>query len=68
MADKLHNSRTILADLHRYGDAVWSRFTGGKDGTLWYYRALVESYRGNGDSYLFSELEKVVEELEKLAK
>jgi (p)ppGpp synthase/HD superfamily hydrolase len=67
MADKLHNSRTILADLHRYGDAVWSRFKGGKDGTLWYYRALVESYRGNGDGYLFSELEKVVTEMEELA-
>lgn len=68
MADKLHNSRTILADLHRYGDAVWSRFTGGKDGTLWYYRALVESYRVGGNSYLFSELERVVTEMVKLAK
>jgi (p)ppGpp synthase/HD superfamily hydrolase len=67
MADKLHNSRTIIADLHRYGDVVWSRFTGGKNGTLWYYRALVESYRAGGNSYLFKELERAVDEMERLA-
>lgn len=38
--DKLYNARTIVADLRRDGDAVWSRFTGGRDGTIWYYRAL----------------------------
>ena len=33
-ADKLHNARSILADLRALGDALWGRFTGGKDGTL----------------------------------
>ena len=67
MADKLHNSRSILADLERHGDKVWERFKGGKEGSLWYYRALVESYRNGGDGYLFRELERVVDEMEKLA-
>ena len=67
LADKLHNSRTILADLHRHGNAVWDRFTGGKDGTLWYYKGLIRSYREGGDSFLLEELERVVAELERLA-
>ena len=35
-SDKLHNARAILADLRKEGDAVWSRFKGGKEGTLAY--------------------------------
>jgi (p)ppGpp synthase/HD superfamily hydrolase len=38
--DKLYNLRTILADYARSGEALWSRFTGGRDGVLWYYGAL----------------------------
>src|SRR5205823_14149785 len=44
-ADKLHNARTILADYRVLGDGLWQRFTGGKDGTLWYYRSVVEALR-----------------------
>ena len=66
LADKLHNSRTILADLHRHGGVVWDRFTGGKDGTLWYYRSLISAFREAGESFLLKELEKVVSELERL--
>lgn len=42
-ADKLHNLRSIAADYEIEGDAVWDRFNGGRDGTLWYYRAVCES-------------------------
>lgn len=38
--DKLYNLRTIVTDLSSQGDSVWSRFSGGKDGVIWYYRAL----------------------------
>lgn len=49
-ADKLHNARSILADLRSLGEELWTRFTGGKEGTLWYYQALVEAYAaGAGD-------------------
>lgn len=44
LADKTHNAGAIVADLHAHGDVVWSRFTGGKDGTLWYYRELSETF------------------------
>jgi len=63
-ADKLHNARTILADYRSMGDSVWERFTGGKSGTLWYYRALVDAFRAAGASPLVEELARVVAELE----
>jgi (p)ppGpp synthase/HD superfamily hydrolase len=38
-ADKLHNARAILRDYQALGETLWTRFRGGQDGTLWYYRA-----------------------------
>jgi (p)ppGpp synthase/HD superfamily hydrolase len=38
MADKLHNARSILADLCCQGDRVWDKFTAGRTSTLWFYR------------------------------
>jgi GTP pyrophosphokinase len=66
--DKLHNARSIVADLRRQGEALWPRFTGGKDGTLWYYRALVDAFRDAGGTPVLDELERVVREMEQLAK
>ena len=66
-ADKLHNARSILADLRAVGDELWDRFTGGKEGTLWYYRALVEAYAGAGPNPIVEELDRVVREIEALA-
>ena len=67
-ADKLHNAREILADYRQVGDALWSRFQGGKEGTLCYYRALVEAFRSTGATPLVEELDRVVTELERLAR
>lgn len=64
MADKLHNARSILTDLHRYGNEVWNRFKGKKDGTLWFYKSLIAADRENGSSFLTDELERVVVQLE----
>ena len=66
-ADKLHNARSILADLRALGDELWERFTGGKEGTLWYYRALVEAYASNGANPVVEELDRVVREIEAFA-
>lgn len=67
-ADKLHNARAILADLRSLGDELWNRFTGGKEGTLWYYRALVEAYAESGTNPVVEELDRVVREIEELAR
>jgi (p)ppGpp synthase/HD superfamily hydrolase len=60
-ADKLHNARAIVADLRVMGDALFDRFTGGKDGTLWYYETLAEVFAGGGPAGLAAELGRTVE-------
>lgn len=67
-ADKLHNVRTILADYRTEGDAVWERFSGRRDGTLWYYRAVLDVLSGGNPNRLVGELRRVVTELETLAR
>ena len=66
-ADKLHNARSILADYREIGEPLWDRFTGRKQGTLWYYRALVDVFRKAGPAPLVDELDRVVTEVEDLA-
>lgn len=66
-SDKLHNSRSIVADLRTCGDEVWSRFKGGREGTLWYYRSLVEAFRAHGTTPLVEELARTVAEMERIA-
>lgn len=39
-ADKLHNCMCIRRDYEMVGEEIWSRFSGGKEGSLWYYRAV----------------------------
>jgi (p)ppGpp synthase/HD superfamily hydrolase len=64
-ADKLHNARTVLSDYRLLGEDLWTRFNGGKEGTLWYYRAIVGALEGDGP--IVEELDRVVTELEMLS-
>lgn len=67
-ADKLHNARAILADYRVVGEALWERFNADRDGVLWYYRSLVAAFKEGGATPLVEELERVVNELTRLAK
>jgi (p)ppGpp synthase/HD superfamily hydrolase len=64
-SDKLHNVRTILADYRVQGEDVWKRFTGKREGTLWYYRALSDEYQRRSSNRITRELEIAVAELER---
>jgi GTP pyrophosphokinase len=76
-ADKLSNARETLHELRGHGDSVFEKFEGKKEGTLWYYRALIEVFRKAGpnptganppgSNDLIDELDRVVTELESLA-
>ena len=66
-ADKLHNARSVLADYREIGESVWERFQGKRDGTLWYYRALLDEFRRQKANPLINQLERVILELEALA-
>ena len=69
LCDKLHNARSIVADLRTHGPEVWDRFKGGRDGSLWYYRALVDAYRRAGmSSPHLDELARTVDEMTRLAR
>jgi len=67
-ADKLYNVRSIVEDYRKVGESIWKRFTGKKDGTLWYYRTLAKTFREIYPSPLTDELGRVVSELEKLVR
>jgi (p)ppGpp synthase/HD superfamily hydrolase len=67
-ADKLSNARETLHKLRVHGESVFEKFEGKKEGTLWYYRALVDAYRKAGTGPLVDELDRVVSELEFLVK
>jgi GTP pyrophosphokinase len=65
-ADKLHNVRSILREYRRRGESMWNLFRGGRDGTLWYHRVVVDSLKQHGNNALVEELERAVTELEQL--
>jgi len=65
-ADKLYNTREILMDLREQGTSVWERFSGKRKGSLWYYRALIDAFRGRTARGLVDELDRTVTELERL--
>jgi (p)ppGpp synthase/HD superfamily hydrolase len=67
-ADKLHNVRSILSDLQRTLDSptIWSRFSGGREATLKWYRDVYERLKSiDFDAPIMEELKIAVEELEK---
>ena len=66
-ADKLHNARSVLADYRAVGEDLWDRFNGGRDGTLWYYRAVTDALARAGGGPVVEELDRVVNDLERLA-
>jgi (p)ppGpp synthase/HD superfamily hydrolase len=64
--DKLYNARAIVGDYRRIGEAVWTRFSGGREGTLWYYRALADVFPAELPPA--AELRRVVDEMDHLAR
>ena len=68
--DKLHNGTTILRDYKLLGEALWSRFTGGRQ-TLWYYRSVADTLEQTSTSkrelQVILQLHSVISALEDLA-
>ncbi len=69
LADKTHNLGSILGDYEVVGEAIWERFAGRRDGTQWYYEALLEVYRvrvSGDEERLFGVYEELVYRLRRL--
>jgi len=67
-ADKIHNAHSILSDLRRTVDsqAIWSRFSGARGGTVKWYRDVYERLKTVGfEAPIMEELRESVEALEK---
>lgn len=66
--DKLHNARSIVADLRTTGSAVWQRFSQqDPEAQLWYYTSLSAIYAGQIPAGLADELNRVIDEMGSLA-
>jgi (p)ppGpp synthase/HD superfamily hydrolase len=66
-SDKLHNVRAILMDYRQEREKLWSRFKAGKQGALWYYRALVAAFSGKRIQPLVQEIDRTLTKLELLS-
>ena len=69
-ADHLQSGGTLLADLRRtdFPEAVWSRFTAGREATIQWYRRLYDRLAAVGFRYpIMDELHDVVRSLEHYA-
>jgi (p)ppGpp synthase/HD superfamily hydrolase len=66
-ADKLNNVRSIVSDYRGVGETVWSRFNGGREGTLWYYRTLRDEFLRDRPNRNTRDLVLAVRELECMA-
>ena len=60
LADKTDNARAILGGYREIGDEVWNRFSGRKEGTIWYYRSLSELFSRRMPGPLADELARTV--------
>ena len=67
LADKVHNARSILLDLHLAGETTWDKFKGKKTGTLWYYQSLAKIFDDAPYPSLKNELRNLVDEIHILA-
>ena len=67
LADKTHNAEAILLDLRALGEVVWDRFTGGRDGSLWYYCALADAFADLVPGPAADRLNHTVAQIEQLA-
>ena len=66
-ADKLHNARSIVADLRTHGPGMFARFNTGQAGTLWYYGRLAAVLGRRLPGPLTRDLAHVVAEMRQLA-
>ena len=69
LADKVHNAGMLALALAEHGPGYLDQLAGGREGRLWYYRALADTYPAIAgfESRLIAVLRRSVEEVEALA-
>ena len=64
-ADKLHNTRCLLADHRTHGDALFARFEAGKADVLWYLEAAAVLLERHHPGPISNELQRTVSALQR---
>jgi len=66
LADKLHNLRCIYFDYQRDGEGLWERFSGKKEGTLWYYHALSQTFHKITENMMLADFDHTLKQLDQI--
>jgi (p)ppGpp synthase/HD superfamily hydrolase len=64
LADKLHNLRSLVADLEMNGEVVWQRFNSPKANQLWYYQSLSTIFQARSHSSMSKAFAQLVHQLD----
>lgn len=66
-ADKLDNARSLLREYLVRGESLWEFFHGRRDGTLWYYEAMLAALKDADSTPLVEKLASTVNEMKRIA-
>ncbi len=64
--DKLDNLRSMIRAYRQVGPALWKRFHGGREGSLWYHREVVRILQSSPHCPVAAELAEALDDFEKL--
>lgn len=64
LADKLHNGRSLLKQIHAQGPAVWQHFHQPASDVRWFYEELLQVYTQRSESSMIHSFQVVVHELQ----
>ncbi len=62
--DKLDNLRSMLKDYSKVGEELWQRFSGAREGSIWYYRSMIQAFELTGNCPVLDELQTTLARLE----
>lgn len=60
LADKIHNTSSIIRGYKKHGEKLWWSFKGDREGTIWYYEEVLNALKVRNESFLVSTLESLV--------
>lgn len=67
LADKLHNLRSLILNLHQTGESIWTSFAANKLDNLWLHQALADLFEQHIHSSMVAEFRQQLHTLLRLA-
>jgi len=63
LADKLHNGRSLMANLTQTGESTWAAFAGNQEQIVWFYKQLAAGFERVKPGWMTAELAQIVWQL-----